>query len=129
MKIRTILVIDDNETDQFLFNISIRKLGNDIDMLSAYDGSEAIKIIESKIGSIDLIFLDLNMPGMNGFEFLEKYENISNNTAKVFVISSSINAEDERKVRSYSCVSNYLNKPINYEKLQKIVLREEDLIK
>ncbi len=122
MKMKTILVIDDNETDQFLFKISIKKLGNNINMLSAYDGKEAIEIIESKISSLDFIFLDLNMPGMNGFEFLEIYENMNNRIAKVFVISSSIDLEDEKKVRSYTCVLDYLSKPINNEKLQELVL-------
>ena len=71
MKLNTILVVDDDENDQFICEYTIRKFDPAIAILKAQDGTEALAILKTE--TPDAIILDINMPIMNGFEFLEHY--------------------------------------------------------
>lgn len=68
-----------------------------------------------------VIFLDLNMPIMNGWEFLDSFTKIPNNNTGdiiVYIISSSIDPRDLEKVKNYKIVNNYLLKPITPKDLE-----------
>ncbi len=70
----------------------------------------------------DIILLDINMPEMNGWDFLDAYEKIQDTLskkAKIYIVSSSSNDQDILKARTYTCVTNYIVKPV----------RKSDLIK
>ena len=70
----------------------MKKANIDIPVISAYDGQEALKILEDQQQDIELILLDLNMPGMNGFVLLEKVcgsETLKD--VRVVILSSSLN--------------------------------------
>ncbi len=93
------------------------------------NGQDAIDGLTSLIeGGADfppVIFLDLNMPIKDGWEFLDDFislpQDIQEKTT-IYVISSSINPSDEQRAREYAVVSDYLVKPINSKALQKIAL-------
>lgn len=73
---------------------------------------------------IKLILLDLNMPVMNGFEFLDAYANYSANKdlkIVIYVLSSSLNTRDKEKALSHPFVRQYLTKPIDAMQLQEIL--------
>ena len=64
----------------------------------------------------EVIFLDLNMPEVNGFEFLETFSKIAALTdqkTKVFIVSSSIDSNDKEKAYSYPCVKGFYSKPLS----------------
>ena len=77
MTINCILVVDDNEGDQFLAEHLIKKYLPDTQQLKAYDGEEALRVIAESDVKPDIILLDINMPGMDGFEFLEAYNQLA----------------------------------------------------
>jgi CheY-like chemotaxis protein len=80
MKHKTILLIDDDEDDQLIFVDAINAVYSDVMCLTASNGMDGFTHLENSSHAPSLIFLDLNMPVMNGFEFLERLK--KNDTLK-----------------------------------------------
>ena len=104
----SVMIVDDSESDQFLSKIIIEKFNPDIRILQAYDGQEALEILANLPKQPDVIFLDINMPRINGHEFLDKYEKWEEQVAIVIMLTSSDQERDKDKSMSYICVKNYL---------------------
>lgn len=119
-----ICIIDDDKIYQFLLKKTIHIIRESISVHSYYNGEEALRDFQ-KIDSIcDIIFLDLNMPKMDGLEFMEAYQQLSKSitvTPKIYVATSSISEKDRLEVASYEMVKGYLVKPITLEMVQEIL--------
>jgi len=121
MKVNCIMVVEDSEADQFLCKIAIEKYNPDVTILQAYDGQQAAEILASSAVDPDLILLDINMPRMDGYEFLEKnHEFLSEKNIHVVMLTSSNNKKDESRVSEFSCIRRYIQKPVSFEMLQKL---------
>ncbi len=73
--------------------------------------------------SPQVIFLDINMPVMNGWDFLEEYENIKAalpQLPRIFILSSTVDPEDYNKAKSYTSVEDFISKPLSKENLDTI---------
>jgi len=93
------------------------------------DGKESIDYFETLLQNLsvknipEIIFLDLNMPVMDGWEFLERFTKIRNRLDKkitLYVVSSSINPTDMDRAKSLEHVTDYLIKPIKIKELEDI---------
>lgn len=121
-------VIDDDRIYHFLLKNLFKQNGITINATFFNNGQEAIEAIKlTKTGETempDLILLDVNMPIMNGWQFLEEYSKIKDNltkTSTVYMISSSNDEVDINKAKSYGdIVKDYFLKPICKEDLDKI---------
>ncbi|WP_273568361.1 response regulator [Maribacter halichondriae] len=105
-----------NEID-FSENILVYNNGQD-----ALDGLMALTAEGKDLPSV--IFLDLNMPIMNGWEFLEDYVKIPNpNREKViiYILSSSVDPRDLERIKHYKVVNNYILKPISPKDLKRVL--------
>ncbi|MBS1635551.1 MAG: response regulator [Bacteroidetes bacterium] len=120
----TIYVVDDDETYQFIVKrvIEETRLVNSIRVFS--NGLEAIECIENSISQPEslpeVILLDLWMPVMDGWEFLEKYLLLKPKVGKriyIYIVSSSINPIDVQRARNITEVTDYVVKPITRDKL------------
>jgi len=114
MKLLCVMVIDDSDADQFMSEIILKEYNPDIEILQAYDGVEALEMLKSAEKLPDLILLDINMPRMNGFEFLEEYCSEKNkipHAPVVVMLTSSAQGEDKEKAKTHKCVKHYLEKP------------------
>lgn len=116
---KSILLVEDDELDVISVERSLKKINLNIKLYTAYNGIEALSILKGeaneKLESLpDIILLDLNMPKMNGLEFLkelrkdEKYQGV-----KVFIMTTS-NDDKDRHITQDLGVSGYILKPMNF---------------
>ncbi len=110
----TILLIEDDAIEILKFNRSLIKLREVHELIEAHNGENALDILAEN-SQIDLILLDLNMPKMNGFEFLKQLRTDSNlKYIPTVVLTTSINRSDLKKAYSIG-IAGYLVKPLKYE--------------
>ena len=112
-----ILLVDDSRSDQF-YNLHIIK--NNFEgatIRQAMNGKEALDIIEKEDFEPNIILLDINMPIMGGFQFLDEYTKIGGVNSLVIMLSSSGQEQDKEKANEYSCVKDFLTKPLNADSL------------
>ena len=130
-KFYTVMLIDDNEIDN-LINQKMIEAANITEHIFTHTGArsaiEFLKNIE-KVDNVaqqilpDVIFLDIDMPLMDGFQFLDEFDRLSDSTkskCKIVMLTSSINPQDVNKSKEYSYVKKYINKPLSQENLEKI---------
>ncbi|MFV5695581.1 response regulator [Flavobacterium sp. LB3P122] len=125
-----ILCVDDDPITLMLCKKVITKASFSNEIITSQNGEEALNFFNKLKGTNSecelikhpqLIFLDLNMPVMGGWEFLDIFntDDYSEfNTIKVIVLSSTIDPEDLEKAKSYSMVIDFLSKPITISMLE-----------
>lgn len=127
-KINTLCLVDDDSIFQFLTENAIKEtnLVNQIKIFS--NGLEAINFLKSEAENPDrlpeIILLDLSMPVMDGWEFLEEYLLLQPRLGKkivIYVISSSIAPVDVQKAKSISAVTDYVIKPVTKDKFIELI--------
>jgi CheY-like chemotaxis protein len=109
-----IILIDDQPIANFITRKLLEIEGFDDRVEDYTDARQALQNLNS--GEFCLIFLDLNMPDMNGWEFLDALEHITQN-AKVIVLTSSTSRIDKQKAETYLAVIEFIEKPLNKAKL------------
>ncbi|NOY47828.1 MAG: response regulator [Chlorobi bacterium] len=131
-KINNIVLIDDNKVDGFVNQKIISIVNNTVTTKLFNSSVEALEYFNATTKGIethpliltDLIFLDINMPVMNGFEFLNKLSRIKTflrNPFDVYFLSSSNNEEDISEALSIEFCSGYLIKPLTKEKIRTLI--------
>lgn len=116
MKKHTILLVEDDELDIISVQRSLNKLGTDFELHTAFNGIEALNLLKNSTPQFrpDVILLDLNMPKMNGTEFLAKLrEDEKLNDIRVFVMTTSTESQDRNMAEELG-ISGYIIKPLNY---------------
>ena len=131
-KLPIIGIIDDDTIYQFILTSIINKNKLAESILSFSDGEKAIQYLtnnKTKKEKIpDVLFLDVNMPIMDGWMFIEEYARIKKDIIKkivVFMLSSSVNPIDIERAGKISEISNYIIKPIKLEEVRKIFENHE----
>ena len=112
---KIILLVEDDQLDVISVERSLNKIDQQFELFTAYNGIEALEILKENPESLpDVILLDLNMPKMNGIEFLkiikaeERYKDIN-----VFIMTTSGEEADRRTAEELG-ISGYLIKPLNF---------------
>jgi CheY-like chemotaxis protein len=116
MRTYSILLVEDDELDVISFQRSFKHLGSQYKLHTAFNGKEALDMLRQTEPAIipDVILLDLNMPKMNGIEFLKvlrKDEKLC--SIKVFIITTSTETTD-RAITDELGISGYIIKPLSY---------------
>lgn len=121
MKSLSVMVVDDSEADQYISKIMLEEYDPSIEILQAFDGQEALEVLDNIEQQPAIIFLDINMPRMNGHEFLAAYDKRSVKGSSVIVmLTSSEQKEDIDRSRSYKSVKDYLTKPLDAENIETV---------
>jgi len=134
-KLMCILFIDDDEPTNFLNKLLVQEMecAHHVEVVTS--GMEALDYLTgtgtfTNNGKMnprpDLIFLDINMPGMDGWEFLQHYEKLPpNQKANIVMVmlTTSLNPDDERSAQNNIVISGFENKPLEPDVIKKILTR------
>jgi len=123
-KLSCILLIDDDFDDNVFNKIIIRKMDITETVDEASDGVEALEHLKARSTPPELILLDINMPRMNGWEFLEQYKDLDpKQKAKTIIVmlTTSANPDEIKKAQEIEEVSGFKTKPLSKEMLTGIL--------
>ena len=129
----SVLLVDDDEINNFISIKLIKKALLNTEIMACLNGKFAIdqlyevqKRDPDKLP--DYILLDINMPIMNGWEFLDEYKRLNidaQGKTKIYIISSSVFSNDINKAKSYPLIKDFISKPLNIDKIIEL-FRVED---
>ncbi|MDH5476218.1 MAG: response regulator, partial [Cyclobacteriaceae bacterium] len=119
-KLKKILLVDDDETTNYFNQFLIEKIDAAEEVLVALNGEEALQILSSKndageYANPDLILLDVNMPIMNGFEFMKAYHKLDKKkkaNVVICMLTTSFHEKDVNTSKEYEEISDYTKKPL-----------------
>ena len=122
-KIKRLLLIDDADIDQKLYRRMLERSQMVEQIESFYYADEALEYLKSnRSAEIDVIFLDINMPRMNGFEFLEAaIDELGDAFTHVVIVmlTTSLDPADRERAESFSVVRDFINKPLTVDHVKR----------
>jgi CheY-like chemotaxis protein len=125
MKLKEVLVIDDSDTDLLYTQIILNKAQIASNVLTFGTGLEALEFLQRREGhDANVILLDINMPEMNGLEFLERYQALHAGRqarTEVVMLTSSPDPADRLRALRFDCVKGYVVKPIDLPSANQLV--------
>lgn len=132
-KYNKVLLVDDDKINNYINLRLIRRIGLSEEIIVTNNGQEAITYLQKceKNELPNLILLDINMPVMDGFEFLEEFEKLEFNTVEkplIVVLTTSTNTNDIKKVESSPTAAGYINKPLTEENLLGFIRRNASVV-
>jgi CheY-like chemotaxis protein len=115
-----VLLVDDDEATNFLASLAFKSLEIAEEIAVASDGLVACEWIQQN-NCPDVIFLDIRMPRMDGFDFLDYFNRMNVcKDVKIIMLTSSCRAEDKRRAFTYNSVIDYIEKPLTETLIQRI---------
>jgi CheY-like chemotaxis protein len=131
-KLNCILLIDDDEPTNFLNKMTIEQMDCTRHVAVAQGGREALDFLMRRrqpgdpedCPHPDLIFLDINMPAMDGWEFLEKYKKLPREQKAdvvLIMLTTSLNPDDEKRTMYIPEISGFENKPLKEPRLEHLL--------
>lgn len=127
------MLVDDDQNDNFFHERVITKTSSSTIVIEKNTGQEALDYLKSKNGDKallpDLIFLDINMPGMNGWDFLQEYDRLDKELQSrviIIMLTSSDNEDDVARAKAWDSVSDYITKPLTEEVMTDIIKKYFD---
>lgn len=134
--IKKVLCVDDDTISLTISQLLLKRTGFAMEVETVIDGSEALEYFENlfandpdPVGNApELILLDINMPVMNGWEFLQEYtprylEKLTN--TRVVILSSTIDPEDFALAKHYPAVLQFISKPLSVENLEELKMHPQ----
>lgn len=118
-----VLVIDDTALDRFIADRVMKTHSFAKDVTCMNSASAALSYLKAHCDELpELIFLDLHMPGMDGFQFLKEYKNLPCSIKKksIVMLTSSVMEQDKKHALSNEYVVSFISKPLNSENLKKL---------
>ena len=126
--IETVCIVDDDDIYQFVASMEIKKTKMVDKIIFFADGEQAINYLKQEQKNIvnipDIIFLDVNMPVMDGWQFLAEYGILKSKLPKsviIYLVSSSVDERDLTRAKTINEISGYLIKPVARERLLEVL--------
>lgn len=122
-KLNRILLIDDDVNTNFYNRILFEQAKVSDEIIEFQNAEEGLDFLK-KESEVSLILLDINMPIMNGWQFLEAYEELDQKQKEAIIVvmlTSSINIDDQEKATMYGSVKKFIRKPITPDLIKEIM--------
>ncbi len=127
-KLNKVLLIDDDRPTNFFHEMILRKMGC-VGTVESYRGVEEalnhLKELEAQNANLpELIFLDLNMPGLDGWDFIESFRKMDSKTKseiKIIVLTTSVSPIERRRALEVPEILDFKNKPLNSQLMEEIL--------
>lgn len=126
-QLKLILLIDDDEATNFLHELTLKRIGIAEKIITKQSAVEALKYLSQTKSpeyiNPDIIFLDINMPAMNGWEFLEEYTKITKKAQanSIIMLTTSLDPDDKLKAQNEFNVNDFINKPLSMKAIDELV--------
>jgi CheY-like chemotaxis protein len=123
-----LLIVDDSDSDLLYGRVVVERSGIAKKVSTQEGAKDALAFLQQPDGhDVDLIFLDINMPGMDGFQFLEAFEALSAQgrvrASVVVMLTSSPDMPDRDRAFSFKSVRDYMVKPVGVEETRQLLQR------
>ncbi|RZK73541.1 MAG: response regulator [Pedobacter sp.] len=121
-----LLVIDDDDINIFIIKKIVAKTGYNVEMVSKNNGQLAIdylrQVASDKEQFPHLMLIDINMPILNGWEFLDAYNDLETSLkSDMYMLSSSVYENDIEKAKTYKTIKGFISKPLSLERLTELL--------
>lgn len=127
------LLIDDDSIFNFIHAKVIRQFDATADIADFSSSAAALAYIKERFcnekAEHTIVFLDINMPEMNGFELLDTLKELPGNFENkmtIYIITSSLNEKDVQKSKEYPVLKGYIGKPLTFERLKEVIQYEKN---
>lgn len=124
---RKVMVIEDNQTDSYIASYNLKKNLFAEEVIAMETAGAALKYLKASVNSPEelpqLIFLDIKMPGQDGFEFLKEYEKLPLTIREkciIMMLTSSLNPQDDERAKSNKYVCRFMVKPLTKEVIESL---------
>ncbi len=111
-----VMLVDDDKVFVNITGLILKRFNKQLNLQSYNKGQDALQVLKHRQNPPDTIFLDINMPDMNGWDFLDNLQSMGIKL-NVFMLTSSIDPSDIEKSRKYPLVKGYLTKPLTHKML------------
>ncbi len=134
-KLKCVLLIDDDEPTNFISNLVLEEANCTSNIQIMQSAKKALDYLAIPVDASkeqtshpypELIFLDVNMPAMNGWEFLDHYSQLKQNGHKkpiIIMLTTSINPDDQLKAEKISLIDGFENKPLTSNMIEKVMAK------
>ncbi|MEO0771598.1 MAG: response regulator [Pseudomonadota bacterium] len=124
---RQAIIIDDMDADRFFLRRQIRKVFPDCEIKEFAYATDAMSYIKTPARDmVDVIFVDINMPRMDGFAFADAFDSLYAETkgnTRLYIVSSSINPDDEAVAAKHPAITGFLLKPTSAKMLEEVAAK------
>lgn len=121
---KKVLLIDDDDIVNSINSVIIKhaKFADEVQSINSVPNAiDSLSQMKSSGNVPEVIFLDLNMPGHDGWDFIDEYQKLGiNGSTKVIMLTSSISLKDEERASSSDCITAFISKPLSPELLENI---------
>ena len=123
-KVKKILLVDDDDIFLVLGTITIEKLFPEAEIFTVPHGEEALDFLEEN--DVDVMFLDLNMPILDGWEVLDELAKRERKRMAIFVVTSSIDPSDREKANNHPLVYDLIEKPLDESNIKSAIRKKRE---